>query len=99
MRQINSENLFSLQERRKWFARDLDDWKQYRMDDTDSIFPTYSKCHPEYEVMFNDLGKLVPGVKKTFLFVSVNIPEPDNLKNIEFRFPGCQEWAGTNLCH
>ena len=41
----------------------------------------------------------MPGVKKTFLFVSVDIPEPDNLKNIELRFPDCQEWAGTNLHH
>ena len=88
-----------MQEQRKQFARDLDDWKQYRTDDTDYIFPTYSKFHPEYGVMFNDLGQLVPGVKKTFLFVSVDIPEPDNLKNIEFRFLDCQEWAGTNLYH
>ena len=49
--------------------------------------------------MFNDLGKLVPGVKKTFLFVSVDIPETDSLKSIEFRFPDCQEWAGSNLHH
>lgn len=78
------EDFSSLQERRKRFARDLDDWKQYRSDDTDSIFPTYSKFHPEYGVMFNDLGQLVPGIKKTFLLVLVDIPEPDNLKNIEF---------------
>ena len=86
-------------ERRKRFARDLDDWKQYRSDDTDSIFPTYSKFHPEYGVMFNDLGQLVPGVKKTFLFVSVDIPETDSLKSIEFQFPDCQEWADSNLHH
>ena len=78
------EDLSSLQERRKRFARDLEDWKQYRSGDTDSFFPTYSKFHPEYGVMFNDLGQLVPGVKKTFLFILVDIPEPDNLKNIEF---------------
>ena len=78
------EDLSSLQERRKRFARDLDDWKQYHSDDTDSIFPTYSKFHPEYGVMFNDLGQLVPGVKKMFLFVLVDIPETDSLKSIEF---------------
>ena len=49
--------------------------------------------------MFNDLGQLVPRVKKTFLFVLVDILEPDNLKNIEFRFPDYQEWAGTKLHH
>ena len=49
--------------------------------------------------MFNDLGQLVPGVKKTFLFVLVDILETDSLKSIEFRFPDCQEWAGSNLCH
>ena len=49
--------------------------------------------------MFNDLGQLVPGVKKTFLFVSVDIPETDSLKSIEFRFLDCQEWAGSNLRH
>ena len=80
----NLEDLSSLQERRKRFARDLDDWKQYHSDDTDSIFSIYSKFHPEYGVMFNDLGQLVPGVKKTFLFVSVDIPETDSLKSIEF---------------
>ena len=78
------EDLSSLQERRKRFARDLDNWKQYHSDDTDSIFPTYSKFYPEYGVMFNDLGQLVPGVKKTFLFVSVDIPETDSLKSIGF---------------
>ena len=93
------KDLSSLLERRKRFARDLDDWKQSHSDDTDSIFPTYSKFHPEYGVMFNDLGQLVPGVKKTFLFVSVDISEPDSLKSIEFQFPDCQEWAGSNLHH
>ena len=78
------EDLSSLQERRKRFARDLDNWKQYRSDNTDSIFPKYSKFHPEYGVMFNDLGQLVPGVKKTFLFVLVDILETDSLKSIEF---------------
>ena len=87
------EDLSSLQERRKRFARDLDDWKQYCLDDTDSIFPTYSKSHP------HDLGQLVPGVKKMFLFVLVDIPETDSLKSIEFQFPDCQEWAGSNLHH
>ena len=49
--------------------------------------------------MFNDLGQLVPGVKKTCLFVLVNILETDSLKSIEFQFPDCQEWAGSNLRH
>ena len=49
--------------------------------------------------MFNDLGQLVPGIKKTFLFVLVDILEPDNLKNIEFQFPDYQEWADSNLHH
>ena len=79
----------SLQDRRRWFARGFDNWKQYRTDDTDSIFPTYPKFHPECGVMFNNLGRLVPGVKKTFLFVSVDIQEPDNLKNTEFHFLDC----------
>ena len=95
----NLEDLSSLHERKKRFARDLDDWKKYHSDDTDSIFPTYSKIHPEYRVMFNDLGQLVPGIKKTFLFVLVDIPDTISLQNIEFRFLDCQAWAGTNLCH
>ena len=49
--------------------------------------------------MFNDLGRLVPGVKKTFLFVLADIPEPDNFKNIEFHFLDCQELVGNNLRH
>ena len=95
----NLKDLSSLHERKKRFARDLDDQKKYHSDDTDSIFPTYSKFHPEYRVMFNDLGQLVPGIKKTFLFVLVDNPDTDNLQNIEFHFPDCQAWAGTNLCH
>ena len=48
------------------------------------FFPHIPSFHPEYGVMFNNLGQLVPGVKKTFLFVLVDIPETDSLKSMEF---------------
>ena len=49
------------------------------------------KFHPEYGLMFNDLGRLVPGVKKTYLFVTIDIPTTETLADIRFKFPDCAE--------
>ena len=75
----------------------MDTWRQLKEDDTGSIFPTFSKFHPEYGLMFNDLGRMVPEVKKTYLFVSIDIPTTESLTDIKFKFPDCAEWAAANL--
>ena len=88
-----------MHERCRRFTQDMATWKQLKNDDTGSIFPTFSKFHPEYGLMFNDLGRLVPGVKKTYLFVTIDIPTTEALTDIKFKFPNCAEWAATNLRH
>ena len=45
------------------------------------------------------LDRLVPGVKKTYLFVTVDIPTPDTLDDINIELPDCGEWAAANLLH
>ena len=89
----------SLQDRKKRFAQDLDTWRQLHQEETDSMFPTFSKFHPEYGLMFNDIGRLIPGVKKTYLFVTVDIPTPDTLAEINIELPNCADWAAANLIH
>ena len=37
--------------------------------------PVNSKFFPEYGVLFNNHGYLLPGLKKTYLFVAVEIPK------------------------
>ena len=89
----------SLKDRKKRFARDLDTWRQLHEEETDSMFPTFSKFHPEYGLMFNDIGRLIPGVKKTYLFMTVDIPTPDTLADINIELPNCADWAAANLLH
>ena len=86
-----------MHERRTCFAQDMETWRQLKNDDTGPIFPTFSKFHPEYGLMFNDLGRLVPGVKKTYLFMTIDILTPETLNDIRFKFPDCAEWAAANL--
>ena len=86
-----------MHKRHTCFAQDMETWRQLKNDDTGPIFPTFSKFHPEYGLMFNDLGRLVPGVKKTYLFVTIDIPTPETLNDIRFKFPDCAEWAAANL--
>ena len=45
----------SLRDQKTRFARDVDAWRQLHRED-DSMFPIYSKFHPEYGLMFNDIG-------------------------------------------
>ena len=88
-----------LHERKTCFVKDMEAWRHLTEDEKGSIFPTFSKFHPEYGLMFNDLGKMVPGVKKTYLFVSIDIPMMESLTDIQFRFPDCGDWAAANLRH
>ena len=48
-------------------------------------------------MLFNDHGYLLTGMKKTYLFVAVEIPKDQHIKRIELDFPDCDEWAGRNL--
>ena len=56
--------------------------------------PVNSKFFPEYGVLFNDHGYLLPGLKKNYLFVAVEIPKEWHIKQIELDLPDCNEWAG-----
>ena len=88
-----------MHERCTCFAQDMETWRQLKNDDTGPIFPTFSKFHPQYGLMFNDLGRLVPGVIKTYLFMTIDIPTTETLADIKFKFPDCVEWAAANLRH
>ena len=66
-------------------------WKEH------VIPPINSKFYPEYEVLFNDHGYLLPGLKKTYLFMAVEIPKDQHIQRIELDFPDCDEWASRNL--
>ena len=89
----------SSNDQKKRFARDLDTWWQLHQEGTDSMFPTFSKFHPEYRLMFNDIGRLIPRVKKMYLFVTVDILTPDTLADINIELPHCADWAAANLFH
>ena len=67
--------------------------------DAELLFPVDSNFLPKYGVMFNDLGTLILGLKQTHLFVLVDIPVSENLKDIDINFPTCADWAGKNLSH
>ena len=56
--------------------------------------PVNFKFFPEYGVLFMDHGYLLPGLKKTYLFVAVEIPKERHIKWIEHDLPDCDEWAG-----
>ena len=61
--------------------------------------PVHSKFFPEYGVLFNDHGYLLPGLKKTYLFVAVEIPKERHIQRVKLDLPDCDEWVGRNLCN
>ena len=79
------------------FSRSLG--REIMFDKDTPLFLEHLKFLPEYGVMFNDLGTLVPGLKQMYLFVSVDIPVSADMKQINIAFPDCEEWAGANLLH
>ena len=56
-----------------------------------------SKFYPEYGVMFNDRGYILPGLKKTYLFTMIEIPHSEELLNVIDWLPNCEDWANANL--
>ena len=63
------------------------------------IPPINNKFFPEYGVLFRDHGYLMSGLKKSFLFVTVDIPKKRHIKEINLDLPDCADWAERNLRH
>ena len=72
-----------------------DEWDRLQKEHV--IPPVNLKFFPEYSVLFNDRGYLLPGLKKTYLFLAVEIPKEWHIKQIELDLPNCDEWGGRNL--
>ena len=72
-----------------------DEWDKLQKEHV--LPPVNSKFFPEYGVLFNDHGYLPPGLKKTYLFVAVEISKEWHIKQIELDLPDCVEWARRNL--
>ena len=66
---------------------------------TEVIPPINNKFFPEYGVLFQDHGYLMSGLKKSFLFVTVDIPKKRHIKEINLDLPDCADWAERNLRH
>ena len=61
------------------------------------IPPVNNKFFPEYGVLFQDHGYLMSGLKKAFLFVTVDIPKKRHIQQMQLDLPQCDEWAERNL--
>ena len=77
------------------YTIDKDEWDKLQAEHV--LPPVISKFFPEYGVLFNDHGYLLPGLKKTFFFLAVEIPKECPVKRVELVLPDCDEWAGRNL--
>ena len=66
---------------------------------TEVIPPVNNKFFPEYGVLFQDHGYLMSGLKKAFLFVTVDIPKKRHIAQMQLDLPDCDEWAERNLRH
>ena len=91
----SNEEGFRLDHRMKCYTVANDEWDKLQKEHV--IPPINSKFYPKYGVLFNDHGYLLPGLKKTYLFVAVEIPKDRHIQRIELDFPNCDEWAGRNL--
>ena len=52
---------------------------------------------PEYGTLYHHQGFLMPGLRRTYLFVVVDIPSVANLIHSPPQFPRCSDWANRNL--
>ena len=98
VQQIQSEKLgFKLDRCSKRHIINKEDWDKLQKE---HVFPpVQSQYFPEYGVLFNDHGFLLPGLKKTYLSVAVEIPKEWHIKKVEWDLLDCDEWAGHNLCN
>ena len=74
-------------------------WKREQLLKHNRAFSENSKFYPEYGTMFHDMGTIIPGLKQTYLFVSIDIPVIETLTDKQLIFPDCSEWAERNLGH
>ena len=61
------------------------------------IPPVNNKFFPEYGVLFRDHGYLLSGLKKAFLFVTVDIPKKRHIRKMYLDLPECDEWAERTI--
>ena len=83
---------FRMDHHSKRYTVAKDEWDKLQNEHV--LPPVNSKFFPEYGVLFNDHGYLLPGLKKTYLFVAVEIPKERHIKWIDLDLPDCDEWAG-----
>ena len=83
---------FRMDHHSKRYTIAKDEWDKLQKEHV--LPPVNSKFFPEYGMLFNDHGYLLPGLKKTYLFVAVEIPKEWHIKQIELNLPDCDEWAG-----
>ena len=86
---------FRMDHHSKRYTIAKDEWDKLQKEHV--LPPVNSKFFPEYGVLFNDHRYLLPGLKKTYLSVAVEIPKERHIKQIELDLPDCDEWAGRNL--
>ena len=67
-------------------------WKREQSLKHNRVFSENSRFYPEYGTMFHDMGTIIPGLKQTYLFVSIDIPVVETLTEIQLTFPDCSEW-------
>ena len=82
---------FRMDHHSKRYTIAKDEWDKLQKEHV--LPPVNFKFFPEYGVLFNDHGYLLPGLKKTYLFVAVEIPKEQHIKRIELNLPDCDEWA------
>ena len=85
----SNKEAFRLDHRTKLYTVAKDQWDKLQKELV--IPPINSKFYPKYGVLFNDHGYLLPGLKKTYLFVAVEIPKKRHIKIIELDFPNCDD--------
>ena len=86
-----TEKAFQYDSHQKRHTVSKEQWQQLQKDEL--IPPINSKFYPEYGVLFNNHGYLLPGLKKVFLFVMVDISKKRHIKEMNFDLPDCDEWA------
>ena len=94
-RQHQEEHGIRYDHRTKRYTIDKDEWDRLQAEHV--LPPVHSKFFPEYGVLFNDHGYLLPGQKKTYLFVAVEILKEHHIQRVRLDLPDCDEWAGQNL--
>ena len=52
---------------------------------------------PEYGALYQHQGFLMPGLKRTYLFVAIDLPQQADLMDNPPEFPSCNEWGNRNL--